>query len=62
MDFTKQCIDIAVTQGFLIPDFAVRAEIADAFAERDMDVQPQILTFRIGEGLIIFILEGKGLP
>ena len=55
-------IQILVAQSLVEAHLAVRAKIADAFAEWDMNVEAQILAVRIGEHLVILIFECKGLP
>ena len=55
----EQGIDIPFAK---LPDiwpFAIRAKIADASAERDMDIQAKVGAFGIGKRLVVFLCEGE---
>ena len=57
MDFPYQRVYVAVAQFLVIDGLAIGAERADAFAERDMDVEPEILTSLEGEKIVVFVFE-----
>ena len=57
MDFPYQRVYVAVAQFLVIDSLAIGAECADALAERDMDVETEILAFLEGEKIIVFVLE-----
>ena len=60
-DLSKQCIHIAAAQLLRIEDLAVGTEIADAPAERNMDVKPQLPARFKGKQLVVFFLKQKRL-
>ena len=57
MDFPYQRVNVAVAQSLVIDGLAIGAECADAFAERDVDIEPEILTFLEGEKIVVFVFE-----
>ena len=61
MDFLEQCIYVRITLLGRIPHLAIWAEIADAFAKRDMHIQPKLFTRGKRQLLVKFVSEGKGL-
>jgi hypothetical protein len=62
MDLPDQGVDISVAQVLFIAHLAVGTEAADAPAEGDVDVKPQVITFGKRQDAVIFIFKGKGLP
>jgi hypothetical protein len=57
VDFPYQRVYVAVAQFLVIDGLAIGAERADAFAERDVDIEPEILTFLEGEKIVVFVFE-----
>jgi hypothetical protein len=57
VDFPYQRVYVAVAQFLVIDGLAIGAERADAFAERDVDIEPEILTFLEGENFVVFVFE-----
>ena len=62
MDFFFQRVNVPVAQFPVIDGLAIGAECADAFAERDVDIEAQATALIIRQCAVIFIFKGKGLP
>ena len=61
MDLPDQCVDVLTACLLGVEGLAVGTEAADAPAEGDMDVQPQAVTVRKGQLLIVFVFKKEGL-
>jgi hypothetical protein len=61
VNFVEQRINVAVAHFFIILYFAIRAEIADILAKRDMHVKPKIFAVFERQFLVVFIVKRKRL-
>jgi len=61
VDLPQQSIYVSVAQILGISDLAVRTEVADAPAKRDMHIQAQIVAVLVRQNIVVFIFEDERL-
>ena len=59
MDLADQRIDISVTCVLVVSCLAIRTEVSDMLAERNVDVQAEFIDPVESQVFIVFILENK---